>query len=148
MGNEETYKVAIINGPNLNLLGQRETAVYGSESFDDYLEILRDKHSHTDIEYFQSNSEGEIIDKLHHFGQNCKGIILNPGGYAHTSVAIADAIAAINTPVIEVHISNVYAREEYRHTMITASKCAGIITGMGLNGYRLALHYLLRYMKK
>lgn len=147
MPKEENHTIAIINGPNLNLLGERETTVYGRQSFDEYLEQMRSKHTHTKIEYFQSNIEGEIIDQLQSFGKYCKGIVLNPGGYAHTSVAIADAIAAIKAPVVEVHISNVYAREEYRHTMITASKSAGIITGMGLNGYRLALHYLLHYIK-
>lgn len=148
MPKESHHKIAIINGPNLNLLGERETQVYGRKSFDDYLVQLQEKHSHTAIHYFQSNVEGEIINQLHQLdnGEN-KGIILNPGGYAHTSVAIADAIAAIKTPVVEVHISNVYAREEYRHTMITASKCAGIITGMGFEGYRLAVHYLLHYLK-
>lgn len=148
MPHNESIKIAIINGPNLNLLGSRETNVYGTETFEDHLELLRAKHTHTEIEYFQSNIEGEIIDRLHQCAQNYRGIILNPGGYAHTSVAIADAIAAIKTPVVEVHISNIYAREEYRHTMITAAKCAGIITGMGMNGYRLALHYLLHYLKK
>lgn len=149
MPKETNPKIAIINGANLNLLGERETQIYGRKSFDEYVSLLKDKHTHTEIEYFQSNVEGEIINFL----QGCntkewKGIIINPGGYAHTSVAIADAIAAIKTPVVEVHISNVYAREEYRHTMVTASKCAGIITGMGLDGYRLAVHYLLHYQIK
>ncbi len=145
MPRETNYKIAIINGANLNFLGEREPQVYGTTNFEEYLAQLQSKHTHTELEYFQSNIEGEIINQIHNCSENCKGIILNPGGYAHTSVAIADAIAAINTPVIEVHISNVYAREQYRHTMITASKCAGIITGMGLDGYRLAVHYLLHY---
>lgn len=146
MPKETNPKIAIINGANLNLLGERETQIYGRKSFDEYLANLREKHTHTEIEYYQSNVEGEIINYLHNCNNNnYKGIILNPGGYSHTSVAIADAIAAIQKPVIEVHISNVYAREEYRQTMITASKCAGIITGIGLDGYRLAVHYLLHY---
>lgn len=147
MPKETNPKIAIINGANLNLLGEREPQVYGRKSFDEYLAILQEKHTHTEIEYFQSNVEGEIINQIHNCDKDYRGIILNPGGYAHTSIAIADAIVAITTPVVEVHISNVYAREEYRHTMITASKCAGIITGMGLEGYRLAVHYLLHYRK-
>ncbi len=148
MSKENYPRIAIINGPNLNLLGERETQIYGRKSFDEYLAQLKEKHTHTELEYFQSNVEGEIIDQLHEYNREVRGIVMNPGGYAHTSVAIADAIAAIDTPVVEVHISNVYAREEYRQTMLTASKCAGIITGMGLDGYRLAVHYLLHYLKK
>lgn len=146
MPKETNPKIAIINGANLNLLGERETQIYGRKSFDEYLAQLQEKHTHTEIEYFQSNVEGEIINQLHQYNtDDWKGIIINPGGYSHTSVAIADAIAAIKTPVVEVHISNVHAREEYRQTMITAAKCAGIITGMGLDGYRLAVHYLIHY---
>lgn len=142
----EEKKITIINGPNLNLLGSREPNVYGDKTFEEYLEKLRDKNKGVAIEYLQSNVEGELINFLHSASGTSSGIIINPGGYAHTSVALADAIGAIKTPVVEVHISNVFAREEYRQTMLTASKCDGIITGMGLDGYRLALHYLLHYL--
>jgi 3-dehydroquinate dehydratase-2 len=135
-------KVTIINGPNLNLLGTRETSVYGNQSFDAFLEGLRHKFPSFEIDYFQSNIEGEIIDKLHAKGFSQDGIILNAGGYTHTSVAIADAIAAIKTPVIEVHISNIFAREDYRHVSLTGAKCAGCISGFGLAGYELALRSL------
>jgi 3-dehydroquinate dehydratase II len=138
--------ITIINGPNLNLLGLREPNVYGNQTFDDFFVLMQQNHPQVQLEYLQSNVEGEIINALHLAAKNSIGVILNPGGYAHTSVAIADAIAAIKIPVVEVHISNVYAREQYRHTMITASRCAGIITGLGLNGYNLALHYLLNYI--
>ncbi|MGV3596963.1 MAG: type II 3-dehydroquinate dehydratase [Bacteroidota bacterium] len=139
----EKNTIAVINGPNLNLLGSREPQVYGSRGFDDFLPELKLIYPH--LSYHQSNVEGEIINLLHDAAKNCRGVILNPGGYAHTSVAIADAIGAIDIPVVEVHISNVYAREEYRHVMITASKCAGIVTGMGLSGYKTALYYLLNF---
>ena len=129
----------IINGPNLNLLGVREPSVYGNQSFIDYLEGLRKKYASVQIDYFQSNVEGEIINKLQEVGFSYDGIILNAGGYTHTSVAVADAIAAIKTPVIEVHISNIYAREEYRHHSIIAGKCKGSISGFGLDSYRLAV---------
>jgi 3-dehydroquinate dehydratase-2 len=137
----------IINGPNLNLLGIREPAVYGAEGFDGFLKTLREQHPAVDIHYFQSNIEGELIDYLHKVGFNSDGIIFNAGGYTHTSVAIGDAVAAISTPVIEVHISNVYAREEYRHTSLMAGKCKGIITGLGLQGYALALSYFINQNK-
>lgn len=140
----EQMKVQIINGPNLNLLGVREKSIYGDTNFETYLERLKEKYSIIEIEYFQSNVEGEIIDKLHSVGFSYDGIILNAGGYTHTSVAIADAIAAITTPVIEVHISNLYAREELRHTSLTGKNCAGVLTGFGLDGYRLALESLLK----
>ena len=146
MASVEGKKISIINGPNLNLLGSREPNVYGNKTFEEYLEKLRDKNSGIEIIYRQSNIEGELINFLHSAAMDSIGIIINPGGFAHTSVAIADAIGAIKTPVVEVHISNVFAREEYRQTMLTASKCDGIITGMGLDGYRLALHYLLHYL--
>lgn len=139
--------IAVINGPNLNLLGKREPEVYGWESFEQFFALLVMEHPEAHLHHFQSNIEGELIDELHKYSENCHGIILNPGGYSHTSVALADAIAAINTLVVEVHISNVHAREDYRQTLITASKCAGVITGCGLNGYRLALQYLLEYKK-
>ena len=132
-------KIIIINGPNLNLLGKRETSIYGNVSFEEYFSILQKKYPDFELEYFQNNVEGEIINKLHEVGFNYGGIILNAGGYTHTSVAIADAIAAIKSPVIEVHISNIFAREEFRHTSLIAPKCIGSISGFGLDSYRLAL---------
>ncbi len=132
-------KLIIINGPNLNLLGVREPSVYGNQSFADYLETLKKKFASLQIDYFQSNIEGELINKLHEAGFSYDGIILNAGGYTHTSVAIADAISAIKTPVIEVHISNIFAREEFRHTSLIAGKCKGSISGFGLDSYRLAI---------
>lgn len=132
-------RLIIINGPNLNLLGVREPAVYGNQSFTDYLETLRKKFPAAQIDYFQSNVEGELINKLQEVGFSYDGIILNAGGYTHTSVAIADAISAIKTPVIEVHISNIYAREEFRHNSLIAGKCKGSISGLGLDSYRLAV---------
>ncbi|HXH99490.1 MAG TPA: type II 3-dehydroquinate dehydratase [Sphingobacteriaceae bacterium] len=136
-------KIQIINGPNLNLLGVREKSIYGDTGFESYLDDLRLKYSILEIDYFQSNVEGEIINKLHETGFSYDGIIINAGGYTHTSVAIADAIAAIKTPVVEVHISNIYAREEYRHISLTGKNCKGVLTGFGLDGYRLALESLL-----
>ena len=132
-------KLQIINGPNLNLLGVREQSIYGNSDFNSFLEELRAKYNALEIEYFQSNVEGELINKLHEVGFSYDGIILNAGGYTHTSVAIADAIAAIKTPVVEVHISNIYAREEYRHVSLTGKNCKGVLTGFGLDGYRLAV---------
>lgn len=132
-------KIIIINGPNLNLLGVREKTIYGSESFNSYLDTLRKEYNELTIDYFQSNVEGELIDKLHEVGFTYEGIILNAGAYTHTSIALADAIAAITTPVIEVHISNVHAREEYRHKSCIAKNCIGVIAGFGLNSYKLAL---------
>jgi 3-dehydroquinate dehydratase-2 len=136
-------KIQIINGPNLNLLGVREKSIYGDSSFEIYFEELRSKYSIIELEYFQSNVEGEIINKLHEVGFSYDGIILNAGAYTHTSVAISDAIAGIKTPVVEVHISNIYAREEYRHISLTGKNCKGVLTGFGLNGYRLALESFL-----
>ena len=136
-------KIQIINGPNLNLLGLREPGIYGSQSFEDYLLELKSLYSILEIDYFQSNVEGELINKLHEVGFEYDGIIINAGGYTHTSVAIADAIAGINTPVIEVHISNIYAREEFRHVSLTGKNCRGVLTGFGLDGYRLALESFL-----
>ncbi len=136
-------KIQIINGPNLNLLGVREKSIYGDTSFEDYLQTLREKYSIIHIDYFQSNVEGEIINKLHEVGFSFDGIILNGGAYTHTSVAIADAIAGINTPVVEVHISNIYSREEFRHVSLTGKNCRGVLTGFGLNGYKLALESFL-----
>ena len=136
-------KIQIINGPNLNLLGVREKSIYGDSSFEAYFEELKSKYSILELDYFQSNVEGEIINKLHERGFSYDGIILNAGGYTHTSVAIADAIAAIKTPVVEVHISNIYSREEYRHISLTGKNCKGVLTGFGLDGYRLALESFL-----
>ena len=135
----ERMKIQIINGPNLNLLGKREPGIYGSEGFEGFLENLKSKYSALEIDYFQSNVEGELINKLHEVGFSFDGIIMNAGAYTHTSVAISDAIAGIKSPVIEVHISNVYAREEYRHHSLMAKNCKGIITGFGLQSYELAL---------
>ena len=136
-------KIAIINGPNLNLLGKREPGIYGSTSFDDYLATLKSKYPQVDLHYYQSNVEGELINELQRVGFDYDGIIMNPGGYTHTSVAIGDAIASIKTPVVEVHISNVYAREEFRKLSHVSGKSAGSIIGLGLKGYELALQYLL-----
>ncbi len=136
-------KIAIINGPNLNLLGKREPEVYGTESFDKYLETLRDKYADIELSYFQSNVEGELINEIQRAGFGFDGIILNPGGYTHTSVAIGDAIAAITTPVIEVHISNIFAREEFRKLSHVSGKAKGVISGLGLKGYELALQSFL-----
>jgi 3-dehydroquinate dehydratase-2 len=136
-------KIQIINGPNLNLLGVREKSIYGDASFESFFDELCAKYSVVELEYFQSNVEGEIINKLHEVGFSYDGIIINAAGYTHTSVAIADAIAAIKTPVVEVHISNIYAREEYRHISLTGKNCKGVLTGFGLDGYRLALESFL-----
>ena len=134
-------KIQIINGPNLNLLGKREPSVYGNQSFEEYFETLKKRFSSLELHYYQSNVEGEIINKLHSIGFSFDGIIINAGAYTHTSVAIHDAIGAIKTPVVEVHISNVYAREEFRHKSLITSKCAGMMTGFGMEGYALALEY-------
>jgi len=133
----------IINGPNLNLLGKREPEIYGNQSFEDFLETLQKKFKDHTITYFQSNVEGELINNIHEKGFNVDGIILNAGGYTHTSVAIADAIASISTSVIEVHISNIFAREEYRRYSIIAGKCIGSISGFGLDSYVLAVEAFL-----
>ena len=132
-------KIIIINGPNLNLLGKRELETYGNKSFESYMKKLVVWFPNVELTSFQSNVEGEIINKIQESGFNLDGIILNAGGYTHTSVAIADAIAAIKTPVIEVHISNVYAREEYRHQSLMAKNCKGVIAGFGLDSYKLAI---------
>ena len=136
-------QVQIINGPNLNLLGSREPGIYGEESFSEFLDRLKSDYSNIEISYFQSNIEGEIINKIHETGFSYDGIILNAGGYTHTSVAIRDAIKAIKTPVVEVHISNVYAREEFRHKSMLTAVCMGVIAGFGLNSYKLAIESLL-----
>src|SRR5690606_1306681 len=137
-------KIIIINGPNLNLLGVREQGVYGKEDFPTYFEKLRAQYTQVELHYFQSNHEGAIIDKIHEVGFSVAGIVLNAGAFTHTSLALADAIAAVTTPVVEVHISNVYARESYRHHSYLAKNCRGVICGFGLDGYRLALENLLR----
>lgn len=142
-------KVIIINGPNLNLLGVREKSIYGSTSFEDYMQQLRKQFPQVDLEYYQSNVEGELINKLHETGFSYDGIILNAGGYTHTSVALSDAIAAINTPVFEVHISNIYSREDYRHKSLLSKNCIGILSGLGIDGYSLALTHLInKYSSK
>ena len=138
--------IQIINGPNLNLLGVREKSIYGSADFESYLAELQQHFTDITFSYYQSNVEGEIINKLHEVGFTYDGIVLNAGAYTHTSIAIADAIAAINTPTIEVHISNVYKREEFRHTSMLASNCKGVIAGFGMHSYRLAVEsFLLKY---
>lgn len=138
-------KIAIINGPNLNLLGKRETDIYGNMSFEQFLETLRKKYANIEINYFQSNVEGELINELQRVGFSYDGIIFNPGGYTHTSVAIGDAIAAIKTPVVEVHISNVHAREDFRKLSHVSGKAAGSIVGLGLKGYELAIDWLMTH---
>jgi len=136
-------KLCIINGPNLNLLGKRETNIYGDKSFNSYIKDLKIKYSSIEIKYYQSNIEGEIIDKLHEIGFELDGIILNAAAYTHTSIGIADAVKAIKTPVIEVHISNVINRETYRHISYIAPNCKGVIMGFGLDSYRLAIEAFL-----
>ena len=134
-------KILILNGPNLNLLGTREPEIYGHQTFEQFLDILREKfEKQLDIEYFQSNEEGAIINKLHEVGFTYEGILLNAGGYTHTSIAIADAVSSIKTPVIEVHISNVHARESFRGHSYLSPNCKGIIVGFGLRGYELGLY--------
>ncbi|MFM6954226.1 MAG: type II 3-dehydroquinate dehydratase [Sphingobacteriaceae bacterium] len=135
--------IYIINGPNLNLLGIREKSIYGEQGFESFFEDLKTQYPAVNLTYYQSNVEGELINKLHEIGFVADGIIFNAGGYTHTSVAIADAIAGIKSPVIEVHISNVYAREEYRHVSLMAKNCKGVISGFGLASYKLALDSFL-----
>ena len=136
-------KIAIINGPNLNLLGKRELGIYGTVSFEEFFEELKAAYPQVTFNYYQSNVEGELINELQRAGFDCLGVILNPGGYTHTSVAIGDAIAAIKTPVVEVHISNVHAREDFRKISHVSGKAVGSIIGLGMKGYRLAVEYLL-----
>ncbi len=140
-------KILIINGPNLNLLGKREKTIYGESSFEDYFKELQNEFSTIYFEYYQSNVEGELINKLHEVGFSYDAIIMNAAAYTHTSIGIGDAIAGIETPVIEVHISNVYAREEYRHQSLMAKSCVGVIAGMGLNSYRLAIQHFISLQK-
>lgn len=132
-------KIVIINGPNLNLLGIREKSIYGTESFESFLKKLKMKFPQANLEYFQSNVEGELINKIHEIGFSADGIIINAGAYTHTSVAIRDAISGVNSPVIEVHISNTLTREDFRHKSIIGPVCKGCIMGFGLNSYELAL---------
>ncbi len=137
-------RIIIINGPNLNLLGKRETEIYGVHDFKGYLEKLRERYPDVRLDFFQSNMEGALIDKIHEVGfGKCDGIILNAGAYTHTSIAILDAIKAVSTPVVEVHISNVFARESYRHHSMISEACKGVVTGFGLDSYRVALEGLL-----
>ena len=136
-------KIQIINGPNLNLLGRREPGVYGSRSFDDYLEELRAKYPDVQLDYFQSNHEGDLIDCIHACGFEADGIILNAGAYTHPSIALHDALRAVTAPAVEVHISNVHAREEFRHHSLISAACRGVICGFGLDSYRLAVEALI-----
>ena len=136
-------KIAIINGPNLNLLGQREPGIYGSDSFESFFEKLKERYPHVSFEYFQSNVEGELVNALQKYGASSDAIVLNPAAYTHTSVAIGDCIAAIKAPVIEVHISNVHAREDFRKLSHVSAKSAGTICGLGLDGYRLAVEHFV-----
>ena len=137
-------KIIIVNGPNLNLLGKREPGIYGSSSFDDYLPKLRAMYPDVQIDYYQSNVEGELINKIQEVGFSYDGIVLNAGAYTHTSVALHDCIRAITTPVIEVHISNVHQREEFRHHSFISSACKGVICGFGLDSYRLAVEAIVK----
>ena len=140
--------IQIINGPNINLLGKREPSIYGSVSFEDYLAELRAKYPEVRIDYYQSNSEGGLIDKIQQVGFDADGIILNAGAYTHTSIALQDAIRAVKSPVVEVHISNVHAREAFRHVSMISCACVGVICGFGLNSYRLALEALRDYRRE
>ena len=136
-------KIQIINGPNINLLGKREPGIYGARSFEDYLQELKKRYPHVVFEYYQSNVEGEMINKIHEVGFDYDGIVLNAGAYTHTSIALQDAIRAVTSPVVEVHISNVHQREEFRHQSMIACACAGVICGFGLDSYRLGVEALL-----
>lgn len=136
-------KIQIVNGPNLNLLGVREPGIYGSESFESYLAKLREQYPDVEIEYYQSNVEGELINKIQEVGFSFDGIVLNAGAYTHTSIALHDCIRAIKCPVVEVHISNVHQREDFRHYSFISAACKGVICGFGLNSYRLAIEGLL-----
>ena len=136
-------KIQIINGPNLNLLGKREPTVYGNASFEGYLERLHERYPQCEISYYQSNIEGEMINKIHEIGFTYDGIVLNAGAYTHTSIALRDAIKAVTTPVVEVHISNVHARESFRHVSMISAVCVGVIAGFGLDSYRLAIESFL-----
>ena len=135
-------KILIINGPNLNLLGKREPTIYGSQTFEQYFEGLRTLFAGVELHYFQSNHEGALIDKIHEVGFDFDGIVINAGGFTHTSVALADALSAVTTPAVEVHISNIHARESFRHHSFLSSRCKGMICGLGLKGYELAVRFL------
>jgi 3-dehydroquinate dehydratase-2 len=137
-------RILILNGPNLNLLGVRQPEIYGYTSFDEFLQVLKSKYAHITFDYFQSNVEGELINKLHECGFTHTGIILNAGAYTHTSVALGDAVSAIQTPVVEVHISNIFAREDFRHVSFIAPYCRGSIGGFGLQSYELAIESFLQ----
>ncbi|KQS31327.1 type II 3-dehydroquinate dehydratase [Dyadobacter sp. Leaf189] len=134
-------KILILNGPNLNLLGKREPTIYGSQSFEDYFETLKGTFPGVELHYFQSNHEGALIDKIHEVGFTFDGIIINAGGLTHTSIALADALSSVRTPAIEVHISNIHARESFRHHSYLTSRCKGMICGLGLRGYELAVRW-------
>ncbi len=136
-------RIQIINGPNINLLGKREPGIYGTTSMEEYLDFLQDKYADIQIDYFQSNVEGELINKLHEIGFDYDGIVLNAGAYTHTSIALQDAIRAITSPVVEVHISNVHMREEFRHKSMISCACIGVICGFGMNSYNLAIEALI-----
>jgi len=136
-------KIQIINGPNINLLGKREPSIYGARSFEDYLEELKERYPQVEFAYYQSNVEGEMINKIHEVGFDFDGIVLNAGAYTHTSIALQDAIRAVKSPVVEVHISNVHQREEFRHKSMISCACVGVICGFGLNSYRLGVEALL-----
>lgn len=134
-------KILILNGPNLNLLGKREPGVYGNQSFEDYFETLKSLFPDIELHYYQSNHEGALIDKIHEVGFAFDGIVINAGGYTHTSIALADALSAVTTPAVEVHISNIHAREAFRHHSYLTARCKGMICGLGLKGYELAVRY-------
>ncbi len=136
-------KIIIINGPNLNLLGKREPEIYGSQTFENYFDTLKNEYPDVDLHYFQSNHEGALIDKIHEVGFSFDGIIINAGGLTHTSVALADALSGVSTKAVEVHISNIHARESFRHHSYLSSRCIGMICGMGLKGYQMALSYFI-----
>lgn len=136
-------KILILNGPNLNLLGKREPHIYGSRTFVDYLKTVEEQFPDVQIHYFQSNHEGELLDKIHELGFTVDGIVINAGALTHTSIALADALSAITAPAVEVHISNVHARESFRHHSYLSAKCKGVIVGLGLQGYELAVRYLI-----
>lgn len=142
--NDNKKRLLILNGPNLNLLGKREPGIYGSDTMEGYFATLQERFPSIELEYYQSNVEGELINKLHEVGFTYDGVVLNAGAYTHTSVAIHDAIKAISAPVVEVHISNVYQRETYRHTSLITGACVGVISGFGMDSYRLGIEALLQ----
>lgn len=142
-GEKRSMKIQIINGPNINLLGKREPSIYGARSFEDYLAELKERFPQVEVDYYQSNVEGEMINKIHEVGFDYDGIVLNAGAYTHTSIALQDAIRAVSAPTIEVHISNVHQREEFRHRSMISCACVGVICGFGLDSYRLAIEALL-----